>query len=59
VRLYSQAGLVAAALADYLDRRPAFRSSGTPSRFLTTGDPRAVSDRATQFLRRRVQFEPA
>ncbi|MEL7202920.1 MAG: glutamate racemase, partial [Pseudomonadota bacterium] len=29
------------------------------TRFLTTGDPRSVSDRATQFLRRSIQFEAA
>jgi glutamate racemase len=59
VRVYSQAALVAEALADYLARRPEFRGPGSVSRFLTTGDPRAVSDRASQFLRRKVQFEPA
>ncbi len=59
VTVYSQAGLVAEALADYLQRRPAMRGPGTVARFLTTGDPRAVSDRATQFLRRRVVFEAA
>jgi glutamate racemase len=59
VRVYSQAGLVADALADYLARRPGFRGPGTRSRFLTTGDPRAVGDRATQFLRRHVTFEAA
>ena len=59
VRVFSQAALVAEALADYLARRPAFRGAGTRSRFLTTGDPRLVSDRATQFLRRRVDFVAA
>jgi glutamate racemase len=59
VKVYSQANLVAEALADYLTRRPAMRGPGTRARFLTTGDPRAVSDRATQFLRRKVVFEAA
>ncbi len=59
VRVYSQASLVAEALADYLARRPQFLGSGTRARFLTTGDPRSVGDRATQFLRRPVAFEPA
>jgi glutamate racemase len=27
--------------------------------FLTTGDPRRVSSRATQFLRREITFRPA
>ena len=59
VQVYSQPGLVAEALADYLERRPEFLGAGTQSKFLTTGDPRAVSDRATQFLRRKVTFEAA
>jgi glutamate racemase len=59
VRVFSQADLVAASLADYLRRRPQFLGTGTDGKFLTTGDPRAVSDRATQFLRRRVAFEKA
>ena len=29
------------------------------SAFLTTGKPRQVSDRATQFLRRRIDFQAA
>jgi glutamate racemase len=59
VKVFSQAGLVAEALSDYLDRRPEFRGPGQTARFLTTGDPRAVGDRATQFLRRKVPFEAA
>jgi glutamate racemase len=59
VKVFSQAALVAEALADYLQRRPEFLGPGTESKFLTTGDPRAVSDRATQFLRRRVVFQAA
>jgi glutamate racemase len=59
VRVYSQASLVAESLADYLERRPEFAGPGQGAKFLTTGDPRAVSDRATQFLRRRIGFEPA
>jgi len=59
VKVYSQADLVAASLADYLTRRPEMLGQGTQSKFLTTGDPRAVSDRATQFLRKPVTFEAA
>ena len=59
VKVYSQANLVAESLADYLTRRPEFIGAGTVSKFLTTGDARSVSDRATQFLRRRVVFEAA
>ncbi len=57
VRVFSQARLVAESLKDYLARRPEFAGAGTQSKFLTTGDPRAVSDRATQFLKRRISFE--
>jgi len=59
VAVYSQANLVAESLADYLTRRPEMQGPGTESAFLTTGDPRRVSDKATQFLRRRVEFAPA
>ncbi len=59
VRVYSQANLVAESLADYLTRRPEMLGAGTVGRFLTTGDARAVSDRATQFMRKSVVFEAA
>ncbi|MFV0386975.1 glutamate racemase [Paracoccus sp. (in: a-proteobacteria)] len=59
VKVYSQAGLVAESLADYLGRRPEFLGRGTGSRFLTTGDPVRVSGKATQFLRRAISFEAA
>ena len=59
VKVYSQANLVAESLADYLGRRPEFLGSGKASKFLTTGDPKKVSDKATQFLRHRITFEAA
>jgi len=59
VRVLSQPQLVADSLADYLRRRPAMAGPGTESVFLTTGKPRQVSDRATQFLRRRLEFQAA
>jgi glutamate racemase len=58
VKVFSQADLVAESLADYLSRRPEMAGTGT-SKFLTSGDPKKVSDRATQFLRRQVSFEAA
>lgn len=58
VRVFSQASLVADSLADYLDRHPDKLGSGRGG-FLTTGDPRRVSDRATQFLKRQITFEAA
>ncbi len=59
VSVFSQANLVAESLADYLERHPAMLGTGTESKYLTTGDPRKVSDRATQFLRRKITFEAA
>ena len=59
VRVLSQANLVAESLADYLERRPDMIGPGTGSQFLTTGDPGRVSSKATQFLRRKIVFEPA
>ncbi|MTJ05302.1 MAG: glutamate racemase [Sediminimonas qiaohouensis] len=59
VQVYSQPDLVAESLADYLGRHPGMTGAGDDSRFLTTGDTRRVSDRATQFLRRRIAFDTA
>ncbi|PUB19279.1 glutamate racemase [Yoonia sediminilitoris] len=59
VKVFSQANLVAESLADYLERRPNMVGKGTDSAFLTTGDPRQVSSRATQFLRRQITFKAA
>ncbi|MFT5629469.1 MAG: glutamate racemase [Gammaproteobacteria bacterium] len=59
VKVYSQADLVAESLADYLGRRPEMVGPGQTGAFLTTGDPKQVSSRATQFLRRQITFESA
>ena len=58
VAVYSQASLVGESLADYLDRHPDKMGTGT-SAYITTGDPKTVSTRATQFLRRQISFEAA
>ncbi len=58
VKVYSQADLVAASLSDYLDRHPNMVGAADPG-FVTTGDARHVSDRATQFLRRQITFQSA
>lgn len=58
-RVLSQANLVAESLADYLGRRPEMIGKGTEAAFLTTGDPKKVSSRATQFLRREITFTAA
>ena len=59
VKVFSQADLVAESLADYLARRPQMIGKGVQGAFLTSGNPRQVSDRATQFLRRDIRFEQA
>ncbi len=59
VKVYSQADLVAQSLANYLERHPNMIGEGADRLFLTTGDPAAVSNRATQFLRRKIAFEAA
>ena len=58
VAVLSQPDLVAESLADYLARHPAMAGGGEAA-FLTTGDPRRVSDRAARFLGRPVTFEAA
>ena len=58
VTVFSQADIVAESLADYLARHPNMLGHGGAGH-LTTGDPRRVSDRATQFLRRRIEFAKA
>ncbi|SMX31560.1 glutamate racemase [Octadecabacter ascidiaceicola] len=58
VKVFSQANLVAESLADYLDRHPQMVGSGEAC-FLTSGDPKRVSNSATQFLRREIQFQAA
>lgn len=58
VKVFSQANLVAESLADYLERRPNMIGTGEAA-FLTTGEPGRVSDRATQFLRRKIEFSHA
>ena len=59
VAVYSQPDLVAASLADYLGRHPDKIGPGREAMFLTTGEPKRVSSRATQFLRREIAFRPA
>jgi glutamate racemase len=59
VRVFSQANLVAESLADYLGRRPQMVGGGNGVTFLTSGDARQVSNRATQFLRREIRFTHA
>ena len=59
VKVFSQAALVAESLSDYLERHPNMRGTGETSVFLTTGNARKVSDQATRFLRRKVEFVSA
>jgi glutamate racemase len=59
VKVFSQANLVAESLADYLARHPGMTGTGPRAQYLTTGDPQAVSDKATRFLRRKITFTSA
>jgi len=59
VKVFSQAELVADSLSDYLERHSNMLGSATQSAYLTTGDAAKVSDHATRFLRRRVEFTAA
>jgi glutamate racemase len=59
VAVYSQPSIVAASLADYLERHPGMLGAGDETLFLTTGNPRKVSDQATRFLRRKIEFRAA
>lgn len=59
VRFFSQPDLVADSLADYLERRPEMLGNAKAHAYLTTGDPATVSTRATQFLRRQIDFQSA
>lgn len=59
IRVFSQPRLVAESLADYLERRPEMRGPGDVGMFLTTGNAERVSDQATRFLRRKIEFHAA
>lgn len=59
VSVYSQPSLVAESLADYLERHPDKLGEGQVPMFLTTGDAQRVSDQATRFLRRKIEFHAA
>ena len=60
VRLYSQPELVAESLAAYLARHPELDAPATPrppTRFLTTGDPAAVSAQTKRFFGTALRFQ--
>jgi glutamate racemase len=57
--LVSQPDLIAASLADYLDRHPRFRGGSGRVEFLTSGDPEALGPRAGRFLGRPAPFRAA
>lgn len=54
--ILSQGGIVAASLKDYLRRRPEFVALGK-TRYLTSGDPKSVSEGAVQLLGERLDFQ--
>jgi glutamate racemase len=59
VEVFSQGCIVAESLADYLQRHPEMLGRDGRSRFLTTGDPVAVTLAATRFIGKRMPFEAA
>ncbi|MGY3437086.1 MULTISPECIES: glutamate racemase [unclassified Marinovum] len=59
VKVFSQAEIVAESLGDYLTRHPKMLGEATETRFLTSGDPKKVSQGATRFLRRKIDFVKA
>jgi glutamate racemase len=50
---------VAASLADYLARHPRFVGGSGTVRYLTTGDPAAVGERAAVFTGHALPFDCA
>ena len=58
VPIYDQPNVVAESLADYLSRRPEWAGTKSNGKFLTTGEPASIAAKATQFLGRRIIFEP-
>ena len=59
VQVFTQAQVVPASLADYIERHPNMVGSGQSTQFLTTGDPERVSDKATLLLKRKITFQAA
>ncbi len=57
IPLLSQPALVGSSLADYLRRRPDYRSGPGETRFYTTGDAAFVTPLAGRFLGRAVRFQ--
>ncbi len=57
--LVSQPALIAASLSDYLKRHPEFAGGEGAVRYLTTGDPDAVGERAAVFTGMPLPFRPA
>ena len=59
VTCYNQADLVAESLADYLKRHRGIAGTPGANRFFTTGQSDRVSNQATRFMRRSIEFMPA
>ncbi|MFQ5438652.1 MAG: glutamate racemase [Paracoccaceae bacterium] len=57
VKVFSQGRIVASSLEDYLERHPDMAGQGARAMFLTSGNPRSVSDQATRLLRRELRFQ--
>ena len=57
VKVFFQAALAADSLKDYSKRQSYMQGEGGVSKFISTGYPQQVSNRATHFLRRKIVFE--
>ncbi|MCY4289884.1 MAG: aspartate/glutamate racemase family protein [Aestuariivita sp.] len=58
IRVFSQAGIVAESLANYLHRRPSMTGGGAAG-FVTTGETKKTSEQATRVMRRQIHFTRA
>ncbi|MXZ50511.1 MAG: glutamate racemase [Rhodobacteraceae bacterium] len=56
VRIINQSEVVADSLADYLQRNKWIEYQYGDNKFITSGNPSSVSNRATLFLKRSIQF---
>lgn len=59
VEVFAQGTIVASSLQDYLQRHPEMVGADRPGRYLTTGDPEAVTRAASHFVGKHVVFEAA
>ena len=59
IKVISQPKLVADSLVDYLKRHSWIKTNQEKSSFITTADPKKISNKATLFLKREISFTAA